>query len=564
MRITIENYRGIEYADFTVDGITLVGAPNASGKTSIAQAVQAALNANGLPVPGMTKAMAGFLVRSGATSGFSQVANDNDPDAPTNEITRVEWPKATIHTEGEIPPHASEFASGSASLVDMDTRRLTSTLMEILDAEPKKENLAGAMKKAGIDSEDLVDKLWEAIQDIGWDNQHAQVRDKGAKLKGQWEYISGERYGAKKAEQFYPSNWSQDLETASEDRLQADLVKAKEELESVIAADAVDASVRAGHEARAAGLSDLNKKMGALAKSEASLQSAIDAAYEHLNECPAPPASPETVPCPCCDAELIISGRNKLVAAGEAPDPDEVARQMTAHTDAKDDVNRANAEMNSLLAKKRDLQQEISAAQTSSVWLENNPVQEGKPASEASIDAARERVAEAEGALEAWQQKTQADRIHSNIEKNKAIVDILAPKGLRQSVLNSKTREFVESHIKPLADVAKWQEVAFDRDLTITYGGRIYGLLSESEKFRTRVLLQLALAKKEGAPLVVVDAADILDKGGRAGFFRMLHGSGQRCLVCMTYGSKENLPPIGKLKNSQTVWINNGRTEFVE
>lgn len=563
MRVTIENYRGIEAADFTVDGITLVGAPNAQGKTSIAQAVQAALNANGLPVPGMTKAMAGFLVRSGATSGFSQVANDNDPDAPTNELVRVEWPKAQVLTEGAVPPAASPFASGAISMVDIEAKKLTTILMEMLDAAPKKEHLAGAMKKAGITNQEHVDKLWQQIQEIGWDNAHESARDKGSKLKGQWEMIAGERYGSKKAETYLPAGWDPDLEHTSEETLQANLTHAREELEAAIAADAVDASKRADHVDRAATVDQCAAAAEQAQEELAAAQSALQAAHDHLAQNPAPTTGPETVPCPCCGEQLVITGR-QLSKAGAKPDPAAIQALMDAHRQARAEVDAANTRVAEARDKLSQARADLRAANDSAAWLAANQPTDDKPGSEVDIEHAREKAAEAERLLAAWQNKTKADRTHANIEKNQAVLDILAPKGLRQTVLNDQTRAFVKERVSPLAKAAGWQDVGFDRDLTITYGGRIYGLLSESEKFRVRVLLQVAIASLEQAPLVVIDAADILDKGGRSGLMRMLHTSGLRSLVCMTYAKREDLPPVSKLKNGSAIWIEDGRTEIVQ
>lgn len=563
MRVTIENYRGIQFADFTVDGITLVGAPNASGKTSIAQAVQAALNANGLPVPDMTKSMAGFLVRSGATSGFAQVANDNDPDAVTNELTRVEWPKAQIHTEGQVPPSASEFATGALSLVDIDAKKRTTILMEMLDGAPTKENLAVALKKAGVTKPEHVDALWKTIGEIGWDHTHIQTRDKGAKLKGQWEMITGERYGSKKAETFLPMGWDTDLESASEERLQAGLTKAREELEAAIAADAVDSSKRAEHADWADMVPQYADEVAAIEAELPKRQAELQDAHQALTDNPAPVAGPETVPCPCCNEPLVIRGR-RLEKQGAQPDEAELQAMTDAHQQARQQVDTANAALTAARDLLSQAKSRLQRAQASQKWLDDHQEEAEKPATETDIDAARERVAQAERLLKAWQDKTQADRIHGNIEKNQAILDILAPGGLRQAVLNDKTRAFVADHIAPLSARAKWADVAFDRDLTITYGGRIYSLLSESEKFRVRVLLQLGIASLEKAKMVVIDAADILDKEGRAGLIRMLHSTGLRCLVCMTYGDKKDLPPISRLDQGKLVWIEGGRAECVD
>lgn len=563
MRVSIENYRGISFADFTVDGITLVAAPNASGKTSIAQAVAAALNATPLPVPGMTKTMAGFLVRSGATAGFAQVANDNDPDSETQALSRIEWPKAVIATEGADPPSASTIATGADSLVDMDRTKRTAYLMELLEGAPTKDHLARELKKVGITKPEHIDALWQNICEIGWDNAYSQARDKGAKLKGQWEMVTGERYGSKKAESWLPSDWDPCLDGESEESLQRALVKEQESLEAAIAADAVDHAKRAEHEERAAKIDELKACVEALEADKEKARGLLEQAQEALSHNPAPTAAPQTTPCPCCGEELIISGR-QLRRAGERPDEDDLKRRQQAHDDAKAEVQKASQSLHIAQDGLRDAQRQLAQAQASRKWLTEHPLTEGKAASEVDIELARERVAQAERLLNSWKAKTQADRLHDTIEKNQAVIDILAPGGLRQTVLTDKTRQFVADHVTPLTKAAKWRDIAFDRDLTISYGGRIYSLLSESEKFRVRASLQVAIARLQGAPMVVIDAADILDREGRAGLMRMLHTSGMRCLVCMTYQSMDDLPNMAKLPNGCAVWIEDGRAEIIK
>lgn len=565
MHIVIENYRGIQHADFLVNGITLVAAPNASGKTSIAQAVSAALNANGLPVPGMTKAMAGLLVRSGAAAGFVSVASKNDPDEDGQQITRVDWPKAVVSTEGDEPPSGSEIGSGAASITEMDKTKRTTFLMELLDAAPKYAHLEKELKKIGITNEEHIKKLWDMIGEIGWDNASSQTKDKGAKMKGQWEYVTGDRYGSKKAETFLPNNWTPDLDGASEESLEQALVKHRESLEAAIAADAVDFAKRAEHEQNASRLPEFQDQLPALQAALDSAKQTHQKALEELNIHPAPAISsqPKTACCPNCNTELVVKNATTLELPGNAPSKAEIEAQQAAHNAAKDAANAAYQVIRDADDALFMVNREIAHISESIEWLDKNSESGDAPSTEVNIEMARNNVAEAEKMLNAFRCKRDADKLHDGIEKNQQILDILAPSGLRQTILSAETREFVATYVTPLTTAAKWSEISFDRDLTISYGGRIYGMLSLSEQFRVRTCLQVAIAMIQKDPMIVVDAADILDNPGRSGLMRLLHKAKVPALVCMTYHSKDEIPDLSKLPNSHSAWIESGRLEVL-
>ena len=63
--------------------------------------------------------------------------------------------------------------------------------------------------------------------------------------------------------------------------------------------------------------------------------------------------------------------------------------------------------------------------------------------------------------------------------------------------------------------LAGWKLPVIDGDMNITVGGRPYGLLSESEKWRADYLLAEAISHVSGRRLLVLDRMDVLDAPGR-------------------------------------------------
>lgn len=557
MKALIENYRGIKSAEFEIGGITLIAAKNASGKSSIAQAVSACLNANPVPVPGMTKAQIGFLVRSGAMSGTAQLMVDDD-----NGV-RIDWPKATVATIGANPPSASPYAVGADSIADLKEDKRASMLTELLNAYPTEQDLAQAVRQAKLDDK-LTAMLWERIQQVNWDQAYAQAKDKGVKLKGQWELYTGERYGAKKAESWLPPSW--DAATMSEgnrDTLVAEIAAATEELEAAIASQAVDQSRVEQAKSLAGNIQSLTDKISALNVELSDATKAKEQAMLDLQNAPHVPSLEHALACPECGALLKLTG-NELKASDGGPTQEAIDAANAKRAELRklaDTANQLESNVRSEIAvETNNLQQ----AQNANNWL-NSVTQtdlSGITTPE-DIERARVRQAAAQTQLEYLDKKLGADKAHHQIENNQIIIDLLAPNGLRQNILYAKVREFMTKWVKPLTFAANWHDVELDRDMVLSYGGRLYSMLSESEKYRAKAALQVGMAMFLGDTVVVLDAADILDKDGRNGLIKMLMKSALSSLVCMTMPSKEEAPDLSRNGMGRSYWVEDGAVTLV-
>jgi recombinational DNA repair ATPase RecF len=110
MQIHIQNFRGIEEARLQCSGVALITGTNATGKTSIAQAVAAVLTGNPIPMAGIRKNAAGMLVHTGAAQGQITLEGEDG-------TAMLSWPTAKVQTDGS-PPQASAIAAGLESLAD--------------------------------------------------------------------------------------------------------------------------------------------------------------------------------------------------------------------------------------------------------------------------------------------------------------------------------------------------------------------------------------------------------------------------------------------------------------
>lgn len=531
----------------SIDGITLVAAPNASGKSAVAQAVGAVLSGQPIPIPGVLKTMAGMLVRGGAASGFAQL----ECEAGT---ARVDWPKASMKTK-DAPPTISAIAAGIELLAPPHgapdstplQKRRAEVLIDLLDAHPTFEDVRKRFDREGI-KEETARHVWETIEKQGWQAAHAQAKETGARLKGQWEAITGDRYGSAKAENYTPREWEPELSGASQEALEAALTDARDTLDSMIAVTAVDDAERERLQALADALPLRKEDAEAATKLDQTARQAVAEAMQALGALRDPSAQ-QVHECPHCKGALAIAG-GKVVAGTAATEADKAAWQEAqdklAH--AKIEATKAHDQLQIALSFVRE-------AQTAASELES--LKAGNATGD-QIERSREAVRLAQSRLDAFTKKTRADKLQAAVLQNVSIVAALDTGGIRQDKLSERIHAFLTGAVNTLAHKAQWEQVDIAHDMTLSYGGRAWSLLSESERYRVRVLLQVAVSMLEGAAAVVIDAADILDKAGRNGLVALLRHAGLPALVCMTIPTPTEVPDLKAAGLGESYWIRDG------
>lgn len=541
MRIEIRNYRGIERATIDCEPIALVCGRNGAGKTSIAEAVAAALTGRANIVPGVTKAGADVLMRDGAKRGSCEIEHGGWSWA-------VYWPGCTVRQTSAAT--LSPYAVGIASLADLPPKDVAAELVRILGADPTEDETLAALAGAGVPAA-MARAVWGFIASEGWDAAHARATSRATEAKGAWGAVTGERWGPTKAAGWrHPSTVDADAETMA-----TDMAEKAAELERVIAARAVGAAqIERWREIEAAGV-EAQASLPDAERRAAEAKRAHQAAHDELMALPAPAADP--VPCPHCAGPLRVD-RGGIVAA-EHVSVEENAKRERYKARAREQCERLMGEANTadMLVQKlvarvaagRDAAHQIAEARTDG-------------ASEDDVAAARAALSAARAAAGAHEANAKAAAEHARVTGFLAAAEVLAPAGIRQTVARRAMGELVVS-MGGLAALAGWQPVTVGEDGVTRYGGRAYGLLSRSEQFRARVLLQLAIAQRQAAPLVVIDAADILDREGRNGLFRILRQlAGElRALVTMTVNGPGDAPNLGAAGIGRTYWIEGWQTE---
>lgn len=544
MKLTINNYRGIESAEIEMDKITLVAGPNAAGKTSVAQALTSLVTGNVLPLPELIKSDAGMLIRTGAAPSEISLMDEEGESVIT-------YPKAELSTKGE-PMSASEVACGVQSVATMPAKARSEYLADLLGTAPTKEALLAAL--AAIDAKpEHGEKLWETIEIEGWDGAWAKTKEKGAGQKGAWQEVTGgENYGKTKAESWLPEGWTTDLDGASEESLTAKVVETREYAEAAVAVVAVDADLRERLEKEAKEVATLQKREAEAGKAVLEVQKKIDEAVGKQAGLPKPQSDEKTTPCPECDAPVVIQG--DILVKPAVPNEKENAKREKALVAAAEVIKNNQKAYDDLMVTLNGFRHRLADAINATSELNDLPAGDAKAQSTESIEATRSAVDAAERALDAFTRKTRAHALHGSIVLNTAVVALLAPGGLRKDALESALGAFNKGLVAYSED-ATWPTVHMADDLSITYDGRPLMLCSMSEQYRARVILQLACAEIDGSDVVVIDGADILDKGGRNGLFRVLSCEEYTVLVCMTIPDKEDMPDLQAWSYGNSYWL---------
>jgi hypothetical protein len=195
----------------------------------------------------------------------------------------------------------------------------------------------------------------------------------------------------------------------------------------------------------------------------------------------------------------------------------------------------------------------IKSAESAQKKLAELAARKSPQGNQSAVDELRAKVRLCEDRIAAFKAKAEADKIHNKIIQGQIAIDILAPGGLRQTKLKTCLGNF-NALLKSISQEASWETVELSNDMSISYHGTPYMLLSKSEQFRVAVVLQIAIAKADGSMLVLIDGADILDSAGRNGLFSALTGTS--AIIAMTINKSTEVPNLSKI-NGASYWIEN-------
>ncbi|MGU1002378.1 AAA family ATPase, partial [Pseudomonas aeruginosa] len=510
-------------------------------------------------------------------------------------------------------------ASRFAALDAKDRRRV---LFDLTDASASPAEVGKRLETKGIDLA-LFEKVKPLLRS-GFSAMVGQAKDYASEARGAWKAVTGENYGSDKANGWEPEAppaivSEEELESARAE-LQAtaqDLAEAQQALgASKQARQAADG--RAQRIAQLRELVDLEpRRRNKLTTDEANqdewsekvmaaeaaasgepahqpltcphCQGAVDLQAGQLvaHQPPAKVADPEA-------AKRLEEYRGYLASAQRAvansqrdlKESEDAAAQAaaleaeTAKAPSAEAIANGEQAINELRqardrqqAKVQSLQEAFNAAaQPAALEAETakGPSAEAIANGEQAINELRQardrqqaKVQSLQEAFNAAAQRQdvikQAAGFHAEVCAWSALADALSPTGIPAEILADAIGP-VNELLQRLSGTAGWSPVQISADIDVTFGGRLYGLLSESERWRCDTTIALAIATISGLRLALLDRFDVLDIPARTQqamkLFQSLAVGGEIDTLIVAGTLKE---PMAKTPAwLQAVWIEAG------
>lgn len=571
--IEISNVIGIGRADLDMSkAVMVVSADNAQGKSSIADAISMAFI--GKPCRVNAKKDLGQLLHNGAEKGRVSIKFGDE-----DEGAEFRLPKGDHHV--------SEFAGADfmpfvldpqmfARLSDDDRRTF---LFKLTNCKASAKVVAEKLVARGI-SQDIIDEILPLMRS-GFPSAAKEAYARATQAKGVWRSITGGNWGAVVAEGWKAPKPEGEVHPAKHlEELLAKVGKHQKDLEDGIKFIGQQEEALKAAEGRAERIATLTETHGLLKRRETKLKTDQDELGAWEEKFPALKktlddlkAAGVPVKCPCCDEELSIVGGTLQKFEGLKADTKALSDAALAVTNAKGAID--------LL--KRTIENDVAAvAESKAAGEEIKRLSEesGAKVDQAKLDKARDSVAQLRQIIadlrtdfnakqEARAQAAKVDELtakataaHEDVKAWLAAGDALAPDGIPGELLADALAP-VNQSIGVLSGMCGWNKAVVEADMSITFGGRLYGLCSESEKWRADCLIALAIAQISGLRMVLLDRFDVLDSESRKQLLKMAIRLGKletmdSIIICGTM--KQPLPAS---EDWTSVWIVNGLAETV-
>ena len=520
-RITIAGVIGARQVDISPrQPITMVCGPNGAGKTSLRDAIALALTADLCRVT--LKKEAGALVTDGQTDGTVELIVDGEVFAVTiTETGKIIDNQAGRDTPLELPYilDGSRFARASA-----DERR--GLLFGITGCAATPDEVKKRLVARGVD-ETRANGITPYLR-AGFPEAQKEAQAKAREAKASWRTVTGETYGDKKG-----ASWKAEggdvAALKAEAALKADdVAEIDSQLEAANQQLGALQSEANKVKARNAEIESLREKAEKIGRIQRKLDMNRTERYEWEQKVEETKRAAHGIrvgstacACPECGASLIFA-QGRLVPHGDMQGNDDAAVKLPEYEKAlsllTSMVSNGERDIAAALAAKEQLahlEAEAAAAPSDGALLEAKSNVDELRASRKEAQTKLEAVRHAERkAAEAESKTKAAAQHHANVQAWDKVAEHLAPTGIPAEILADALRPFAD-RLAMTSKLAGWKLPVIDGDMNITVGGRPYGLLSESEKWRADCLLAEAISHVSGRRLLVLDRMDVLDAPGR-------------------------------------------------
>lgn len=557
--ISVRNFRGVKQADFACAPLAWISGLNSMGKSSIAQAVAAALTGGAIEASfELKKADIKDLIRDGSQKATVKLSVDG------GEVVMT-YPEGRLEVAGPNAPTASIYAAGLESLATTPLKERPKLLSAYIKADPSETDLLAELGDE-FDT-DIVKACWAAIQKNGWDKTLENTEHRRTNARAAWEQVTGESFGSSKIKSWRPQGWTDDIFASADiEQLEEEVREAKATLETAIGNQAVDAAEMSRLQAAADEHADRTVAAERAREILAALNDELDKAKQEAINMPraVDAQHQQGMLCPHCSKSVSLHSSNGKVELVPTAPPQQIndaenkeRRLAKAAIDGKISnltprVSQAQRDLNAAAAR-------LEEAEGALAQLELGAGAGDKVSGEVVVRA-RTHLADVETGLVMARKYAQATEAAERWQANDRFVSVLSagPSGLRTKKLVEAIAAFNSAVLSPLCDIAEWATVEVTEDFRVTVAGRVYSLLADSDQMRARIILQIAMAKLDGSAMVVIDRAEALDSANKLALVNLLMESEMPALVCMVAGKPEQVPDLSKADCGITMWVQDG------
>lgn len=573
MRITkieASNVLGLARADLNITTpVFIVAGPNEAGKSTLSDAISMAMT--GLPRRVKLKKELGQLLHDGGEKGRVTIYGDGG-----ETLGEFRLPKGEHASEKNYPGHQFiDFALDTALFARQSLEDRRSMLFALTKCKMSRDELEKNLVGRGI-------APWmaaEAKSMVGGGYQAAskEAAQNATQAKGAWRAVTGMNWGANQSEGWESAAVEADYDEAAHQEALAIIDKARKDIDNGtrhLGELMQKRRDRDDAEQKVLRLRELASTLQRATHKHATTTKELADWRKKLEDLLAKQATQVAgaMSCPCCAAMLVLNGNELAQAEGEAVDHNQ-ARQIA------DDITKAREAVALYERTLTNDQKAIDAAENATHELGLLQQEEGE-SPEAKIEATQEALAKLKTVLAgaennarywdgikhqqaSWQStKDQAAKHHEEVKAWLDLAEALSPNGIPAELL-AKAMTPVNDSLKILAGMSGWAQVVIEPDMDITYGGRLYGLCSESAKWRADTMIALAIAQISELKMVVLDRFDVLDIKGRVKLLGMLSklgklGAMDTMIMC---GTMKALPGNLADHGASGVWVENAIAE---
>lgn len=405
----------------------------------------------------------------------------------------------------------------------------------------------------------------------GFGNAQKQAIDNIKEARANWKATTGEVYGDKKA-----VNWKA-VKPEVDQSAVASAEKALADISTEFDAEnqrlgALQTEFNNANKSEAE-LNGLRAKSGQIERIETKLSidrkelALITVKYEDA-KFKAQGSTPENIAakCPCCESELFWNGKELVKREGDLQGDEDAVEQLpeleraltllkNSVANGERDLADAKYAKNKLIELEKESKEVISEERINQLKEKLDALRTKRKEAQDAIDLINKNVKLANVADD---KTKKASGYHDDVQEWDAISSALATDGIPGEILKTAMTPINERLAKTSAGTGLKQVVIND-DMTISYGGKPYGLASQSAKWRVNVMIAEAISHITSLRFLMVDEFDLLDAQSRSVCMKWLVNlaKNKEIETALVFGTlkelPEKLPPL-----TSAYWIQGG------